>query len=92
MKDFKIRSKVITSDEKEAWKCVTSGMMSKEETMEDRKISRRRPNWRSDKMNKWIDELDIRGTDLWKVPRKERVDGSVLQVQPPTGLQAWMVN
>ena len=66
-------------------------MMSEEETMEDGKISRRRPNWRSDKMIKWIDELDRRGTDLWKVARKERVDGSVLQVEPPTGLQAWMV-
>ena len=66
-------------------------MMSEEETMEDGKISRRRPNWRSDKMNKWIDELDRRGTDLWKVARKERVDGSVLQVESPTGLQAWMV-
>ena len=64
------RSKVITSDEKEAWKCVTSGMMSEEETMEDGKISRRRPNWRSDKMTKWIDELDRRGTDLWKVERR----------------------
>ena len=54
-------------------------MMSEEETTEDRKISRRRPNWRSDRMNKWMDELDRRGTDLWKVARKERVDGPVLQ-------------
>ena len=67
------------------------GMMSEEETMEDGKISRRRPNWRSDRVNKWMDELDGRGTDLWKVAIKEREDGPVLQLQPPTGLQAWMI-
>ena len=52
--------------------------MSEEETTEDGKILRRRPNWRSDRMNKWMnkwmDELDGRGTDLWKVAIKERVD------------------
>ena len=39
----------------------------------------------------WMDELDRRGTDTWKVARKERIDGSLLQLQAPAGLQAWMV-
>ena len=42
-----------------------SGMMSEEDTMEDGKISRR-PNWRSDKMNKWIDELGYRSVESSK--------------------------
>lgn len=43
-------------------------------------------------MNEWLDELDRRGTDMWKVARKERVDGSPQQLDPPDGLPAWMVN
>ncbi|KAL5517183.1 hypothetical protein EMCRGX_G002681 [Ephydatia muelleri] len=30
-----------------------------------------------------MDELDRRGTDTWKVARKERIDGSLLQLQAP---------
>ena len=37
-----------------------------------------------------MDELDRRGTDTWKVAMKERIDGSLLQLQAPAGLQAWM--
>ena len=62
----------------------SAGMMSEEETADDRKIVRKRPNWTSDRMNKWID----RGTDLRKVATKEKVDGPVLQLQPSAGLQA----
>ena len=67
-------------------------MMSEEETTGDGKIARRRPCWRSDRMKNWMDELDRRGTDIWKVARKERVDGPLLQLQAPAGLHAWMVN
>ena len=40
-------------------------------------------------MNKWIEELDRRGTEVWKVARKERVDGPLLQLQPPA---AWLAS
>ena len=52
-----------------------------EETADDGKIARRRPNWRSNRMNKWMDEQDRQGTDLWKVARKKREDGPVLHLQ-----------
>lgn len=66
-------------------------MMSEEETTGDGKIERRRPSWRSERINNWMDELDRRGTDAWKVARKERIDGPLLQLQAPAGLHAWMV-
>lgn len=75
----------------EAWKCIATGMMSEEETTGDGKIERRRPSWRSERINNWMDELDRRGTDTWKVARKERIDGPLLQLQAPAGLHAWMV-
>ena len=50
-----------------------------EETADDGKIARM-PNWRSDRMNKWMDEQDRQGTDLWKVARNKRVDGPVLHL------------
>ena len=59
---------------------------------DDAKIERRRPSWRSEEyMHNWMDELDRRETDTWKVARKERIDGSLLQLQAPAGLQAWTV-
>ena len=82
----------LTNEEMEAWKCIAIGMMSEEETTGDGKIERRRPSWRSARrIHNWMDELDRRGTDTWKVARKERIDGSLLQLQAPAGLQAWMV-
>ena len=81
----------LTNEEMEAWKCIAIGMMSEEETMGDGKIERRRPSWRSERINNWMDELDRRGTDTWKVARKERIDGPLLQLQAPAGLHAWMV-
>ena len=75
----------------EAWKCIATGMMSEEETTGDGKIERRRPSWRSERINNWMDELDRRGTDTWKVARKERIGGPLLQLQAPAGLNAWMV-
>ena len=86
------RSKVLTSEEKNTWISITTAMMSEEEVTDDGRISRRRPSWRSRRMNEWLDELDRRGTDMWKVARKERVDGPPRQLDPPDGLPAWMVN
>ena len=63
-------------------------MMSEEETTGDEKIERRRPSWRSEGINNLMDELDRRGTDTWKVARKERIDGPLLQLQAPAGLHA----
>ena len=50
----------------EAWKCIATGIMSEEETTGDGIIERRRPSWRSERINNWMDELDIRGTDTGK--------------------------
>ena len=75
----------------EAWKCIAIGMMSEEETTGDGKIERRRPSWRSEEYTigwmSWIDGEQTHG----KWPGKKRIDGSLLQLQAPAGLQAWMV-
>ena len=54
-------------------------------------IPRSTANPRSSCINNRMDELDRRGTDTWKVARKERIDGPLLQLQAPAGLHAWMV-
>ena len=82
----------LTNEEMEAWKCIAISMMLEEETTGDGKIERRRPSWRSEEYTigrmSWIDGEQ---TCTWKVARKERIDGSLLQLQAPAGLQAWMV-
>ena len=82
----------LTNEEMEAWKYIAIGMMSEEETTGDGKIERRRPSWRSEEYTiGWMSWIDGEHADTWKVARKERIDGSLLQLQAPAGLQAWMV-
>lgn len=91
MKLWERRSKVVRADEEAAWKTLYPAAMSEEECEEDGRISRRRPSWRSDKLNGWMDELDARGNEKWKMARKERSLGTPLELQAPSCVQQWML-
>ena len=76
-------SAAVKSLQMEAWKCIATGMMSEEETTGDGKIERRRPCWRSDRINNWMDELDRRGTDTCMESGQERrIDGPLSSYRP----------
>ena len=78
----------LTNEEMEAWKCIAIGMMSEEETTGDGKIERRRPNWRSEEYTiGWMSWIDGEQTTESGQESKERIDGSLLQLQAPAGLQ-----
>ena len=72
------------------WDNVKPSMMSDEEALPDGKIARKRPYWRSDTLNKYIDILDTRADGALKTARKERVLSSPWKVPPPSGCQDWM--
>jgi hypothetical protein len=85
------RSKVVRADEEAAWKTLCPAAMSEEECEEDGRISRKRPSWRSDKLNEWMNELDARGNEKWKMARKERNLGTPLERPAPSCVQPWML-
>ena len=67
------RSKFVRGDEQVKWEEVQPCMMSDEETCPDGRLARKRPCWRSDAFNNFMDELDSRADASLKQARKERV-------------------
>ena len=84
------RSKVVRADEEDAWRTLCPAAMSEEECEDDGRITRRRPSWRSDKLNEWMDDLDAKGNEKWRMARKERNLGTPLELPAPSSVQPWM--
>eukprot|EP00731_Ephydatia_muelleri_P031402 Em0022g916a len=84
------RCQVLKDDEKQLWGDIKPTMMSEEESDDQnaQTIQRRRPSWRSDRLNDFIDDLDerINGTSNSKLhPKKQRIEGPLLDAStPPT--------
>ena len=67
-------------------------MMSDEEQIEDRKVARKRPSWRSEGFNNLIDTLDERSNSSFKnSARKERILVLGIEMTVPTDLSEWMI-
>lgn len=75
----------------EKWKDVCPTMMSDEETVDSKRLKRRRPSWRSSELNSFMDELDRRYESAAKHPRKERICGSPLKNAVPSKAKEWML-
>ena len=71
------RSKFVRGDEQVKWEEVQPCMMSDEETCPDGRLARKRPCWRSDAFNNFMDELDSRADASLKQARKEHVLSSM---------------
>ena len=66
-------------------------MMSDEEPLPDVKIARKRPGWRGENFNKFMDELDTRENASFKQSaRKERILSSSVEGPAPTNAKEWM--
>ena len=74
------------------WNDVTPPMMSDEEPMPDSKIARRRPSWRSETFNEFVDTLDQRANSSFKKSaRKERILAEPIGSSPPANIKNWMI-
>ena len=61
------------ADEQAKWEGIKPCMMSDEETLPNGKLARKRPSWRSDAFNNFMDVLDACADASLKTARKERV-------------------
>eukprot|EP00731_Ephydatia_muelleri_P004286 Em0002g462a len=80
-------------DEKQLWGDIKPTMMSEEESDDQnaQTLQRRRPSWRSDRL---IDDLDerINGTSNSKLhPKKQGIEGPLLDASTPPTAQPWMI-
>ncbi|KAL5463673.1 hypothetical protein EMCRGX_G032592 [Ephydatia muelleri] len=90
------RCQVLKDDEKQLWGDIKPTMMSEEESDDQnaQTLQRRRPSWRSDRLNDLIDDLDerINGTSNSKLhPKKQRIEGPLLDASTPPTAQPWMI-
>lgn len=67
-------------------------MLSDEESLSDGTIARRRPEWRSQELNDFIDQLDERADTTIKNARKQRVLMSPWKTAIPMGCKSWMIH
>ena len=86
------RSKFVSCEDEEQakWEDVKPCMMSDEEALPDGKIARKRPCWRSDGFNTFMDLLDACADAVMKTARKERMLCSPWKVASPSCCQEWM--
>jgi hypothetical protein len=86
---------MLTEEERQLWGDMKPTMMSEEESddQNDQILKRRRPSWRSDKLNQLIDVLDERmnGSNSKHHPKKQRVEGPLIDASTPPTAQPWMV-
>ena len=86
------RSRFVQESEQWMWKDVTAPMMSDQEPIEDRKIARKCPSWRSEGFNNLIDTLDERANSCFKnSARKKRILVPGIEMTVPTDLSEWMM-
>ena len=94
MQSYERRSKAIkkTSEkEKKYWADVTADMMSDEEKMGDSYV-RHPPDYRSERLNRFIQKLDERlGSTPSSHARHTRVLGSPVEKRIPANAKAWML-
>lgn len=88
---YGIGAKFVNSEEANNWKSIEPLMMSDEEN-DELTLKRRRPDWRSQAFNKFMDELDERAYRASKHPRKVQVFGTPLKCPHPENVQDWMLN
>ena len=86
------RSKFVSDDEQAKWEEVQPCMMSDEETRPDGRLARKRPCWRSDAFNNFIDELDSLADASLKQARKECVLSSPWKIVSPSCCKDWMTH
>ena len=79
-------------EEQERWKDIDPNMMSDEETIDSQTLKRRRPDWRTESFNSFMDNLDRRSYQASKHPRKVRVLGTPLKCPAPLNVKEWMVD
>ena len=86
------RSAHVCNEEKDKWAPLRPAHMSEEEELEGGSMLRKRPTWRSEELDAFIETLDKRA-DLASTStgRKERKLGSPLQSSVPDGLPTWML-
>ena len=68
---------------------MTPPMMSDEEPMPDGKIARRRPSWRSETFNEFMDQRA--NSSFKKSARKERILSEPIETSPPANIKDWMI-
>jgi len=78
------------ADEQAKWEDIKPCMMSDEETLPNGKLARKRPCWRSDAFNNFMDVLDARADASLKTARKERVLSSPWKSATPSSCKDWM--
>ena len=61
-----------------------------QESVDANTLKRRRPEWRSQELNEFLDELDQRSYQSSKHPRKVRLQGSPLKGPGPLKASEWM--
>ena len=65
--------------------------LSEEEELDGGTMWRKRPNWRSEELNAFLDTLDKRADQASRTARKERILGSPLDSRFPDELPTWML-
>ena len=70
--------------------------LSEEEELDEGTMWRKRPNWRSEELNAFLDTLDKRADQASRTARKERILGSPVTTGPvdsrfPDELPTWML-
>ena len=71
---------------------MTPNMMSDEESIDSQTFERKRPSWRSEEFNAFIDMLDERHCGKYEqCARKVRVNGSPLIGSIPNSTPEWMI-
>ena len=86
------RAKYVSAEEMEKWGNICPTMMSDEETVDSKRLKRRRPIWRSPEFNSFMDVLDRRYESAAKHPTKERICGSPLNNAAPAKAKEWMIS
>ena len=60
IKVWERRSSHVTQQQEEMWQLLKPSHMSEEEELANGKLLRRRPDWRSQELNTFLDELDAK--------------------------------
>ena len=87
------RSGRVMGSEQEVWQDVAPTMMSDKEDVGNNTFRVHRQEWRSQEMTDMLEELDRRaGAAIKKAnPRKDRVVGTPMKVDPPRTTKDWML-
>ena len=87
------RSGRVMGSEQEVWQDVAPTMMSDEEDVGSNTFRVHRQEWRSQEMTDMLEELDRRADAAIKNahPRKDRVVGTPMKVDPPRTTKDWML-